>query len=163
MIGLSPVQLEGIVSSIDRSMDKAEKAVGEILSLVDNSKESVHRILQNLCADEIPAKQEEMLCLRFAAGLSCCHSDRGCCMGCGYEIYTKTAFHVLMQEYVFLSKKRGMSEGMERTRLSKIMSEGILPAVSQIFASLEMLYPKAEMESMLEIMERGIDYAAANE
>ena len=68
-----------------------------------------------------------------------------------------------MQEYGFLSKKRGMSEGMERTRLSKIMSEGILPAVSQIFASLEMLYPKAEMESMLEIMERGIDYAAANE
>ena len=163
MIGLSQVQLEGIVSSIDRSMDRAEKAVGEILSLVDNSKESVHKVLQNLCAGEIPAKQEEMLCLRFAAGLPCCHSDRGCCMGCGFEIYTKTAFHILMQEYVFLSKKRGMTEGMERARLSRIMSEGILPAVSQILASMEMLYPKAEMESMLEIMERGIDYAAASE
>ena len=163
MIGLSPVQLEGIVSSIDRSMDKAEKAVGEILSLVDNSKESVHKVLQNLCAGEIPAKQEEMLCLRFVAGLPCSHSDRGCCMGCGFEIYTKTAFHILMQEYVVLSKKRGMTEGRERTRLSRIMSEGILPAVSQILASMEMLYPKAEMEPMLEIMERGIDYATASE
>ncbi len=163
MIGLSPVQLEGIVSSIDRSMDKAEKAVGEILSLVENSKESVHKVLQNLCAGEIPARQEEMICLRFAAGLPCCHSERSCCMGCGYEIYTKSAFHILMQEYVFLSKKRGMAEGTERIRLSKIMSEGILPAVSQILASMEMLYPRAEMESMLEIMERGIGYAAANE
>ena len=163
MIGLSPMQLESIVSSIDRSMDRAEKAVGEILSMVDNSKEAVHKVLQNLCAGEIPAKQEEMLCLRFAAGLPCCHSDRGCCMGCGFEIYTKTAFHILMQEYVFLSKKRGMTDGMERARLSRIMSEGILPAVSQILASMEMLYPKAEMESMLKIMERGIDYAAAGE
>jgi hypothetical protein len=65
MIGLSPMQLESIVSSIDRSMDRAEKAVGEILSMVDNSKEAVHKVLQNLCAGEIPAKQEEC----FACGL----------------------------------------------------------------------------------------------
>lgn len=163
MIGLSPMQLESVVGSIDRSMDKAEKAVSEILSLGNDSKEEVHRILQNLCVGEIPAKQEELFCLCFAAGFPCSHPERSCCMGCGYEIYTKSAFHILMQEYVSLSKKRGMAEDVERMRYSRIMSEGILPAVSQMVSSLEVLYPKADMEPFLEMMERGIGYAAANE
>ena len=163
MIGLNPIQLEGIVTSVDRSMDRAEKTVHEILTLVNGTKEDVARILQTMCSGDVPAKQDKMLCLCLSAGLPCKESDRSCCIGCGYEIYTKSAFHILMQEYVTLSQKRGMAEGIEKIRCSKMMSEGILPAVSQILVSMEMLYPETDMEPMIEMMERGIGYATACE
>jgi hypothetical protein len=66
-----------------------------------------------------------------------------------------------MQEYAVLIQKRNISEGRARERYTRLVEEGILPAAAQILESIPLLYPDADMEPMLEMLERGIAYAAA--
>ena len=78
------------------------------------------------------------------------------CIGCGYEIYTKAAFHLLMKEYVRISRIKKEAQGMEKVRLKKLLLQGILPAAREMVVSLPLLYPGAETGILLEMMERGM-------
>ena len=134
----------------------------ELFSDGGGIRERTFRVLRNIAADSVPAKQDGMMCLCMASGHLCRYPDRSCCLGCGYEVYTKSAFHLLMQEYAVLIQKRNISEGRARERYTRLVEEGILPAAAQILESIPLLYPDADMEPMLEMLERGIAYAAAS-
>ncbi len=86
--------------------------------------------------------------------MPCCDSLRGGCIGCGYEIFTKAAFHLLMKEYTAITELKNRASGPERERLKNILSRGIIPAVGQMLESLPMLYPGADMETMTGMLER---------
>ena len=160
-IGLDAGEIEAVSNIVSLSMEKAEAAVYGILTDSGNSAERVQEILQNIAEGEIPAKQEGLLCLNLASGHACTEPERGSCMGCGYEVYTKSAFHLLMQEYIILMHKRNLAEGWEKERYTKLMNEGIVPAALHILESIPLLYPDADVQPLLDIMERGISYAAA--
>jgi len=159
--GLTAAEIEGITGAVGCSMEKAKAAVGELVSGEGTPRERTHRVIRNIAAGCVPAKQAGMLCLRLASGQPCSHPGSSCCLGCGYEIYTKAAFYLLVQEYALLVQKRNLSDGMQRERYTALMEEGILPPLEQILESIPMLYPEADMEPMLEMMERGIAYASA--
>ena len=159
--GLTAGELEGIAGSVQHSIEKAKNAVEELFSDGGGIRERTFRVLRNIAADSVPAKQDGMMCLCMASGHLCRYPDRSCCLGCGYEVYTKSAFHLLMQEYAVLIQKRNISEGRARERYTRLVEEGILPAAAQILESIPLLYPDADMEPMLEMLERGIAYAAA--
>lgn len=159
--GLTAAEIEGIAGAVGCSLEKAKTAVKELISGEGALRERTHRVLRNIAAGEAPAKQDGMLCLRLASGQPCSRPGNSCCLGCGYEIYTKAAFYLLVQEYTLLIQKRNLSDGMQRERYTALMEEGILPPVEQILESIPLLYPGADMGPMLEMMERGIAYASA--
>ena len=100
-----------------------------------------------------------MLCVRTAAGYGCCDSSRSSCIGCGYEVYTKAAFYLLVKEFVRISKQRDISSGNERVRYRWILEKGILPYIVGIIDSFPMLYPDSDMSFILDLLERGLKNA----
>ena len=76
-----------------------------------------------------------------------------------YEIYTKSAMHLLVKEYVRLNRAMMESDGFARNRMKNILEKGILPSIKEMLASIPLLYPNAGMEPLYEIMERGIQDA----
>ena len=160
-IGLSPLEIEAITSTVGKTLRKAEDSVRDIISGPVRTKEAVADLLQKIAVGAVPAKQPDMLCLRLAAGMTCLCLDRSCCIGCGYEIYTKAALQILIREYVDLSWQCNHADGWKKERFRKLMETGILIPVTEIITSVPMLYPDADMEPLLEMMERGIRHAAA--
>lgn len=159
--GMTAAEIEGVAGAVSFSMEKAKSAVQECVSREGDVKENTYRILRNIAANDIPARQDGLMCLRLASGHACVSPERSCCIGCGYEIYTKAAFHLLMQEYALIMQKRNQAEGRSRIRYTALMEEGLLPAAVQILESIPLLYPGADVSPMLDMMERGIAYASA--
>ena len=159
-VGLTPFEIEQIASAVVRNLKNAQSMVK---TLVNGSQSSLADVLQTVAVGATPAKQPEMLCLRIAAGMTCSCPNRSCCIGCGFEIYTKAALQILMQEYTQLSWKCSHAEGWEKERFRALLLEGIFPPVGEILSSVPMLYPEADMASLNEIVERGMCNAAALE
>ena len=148
-IGLDALQIEEVTLLVETALEKARAVVTAI------PEEGLGTVLQRIANGAAASRQEETLCLRVAVGLSCVDPLRGGCIGCGYEIYTKAAFHLLMKEYVRISSLKKEAQGIEKSRLRNLLLQGILPAVREMVVSLPLLYPGAETGILLEMMERG--------
>jgi hypothetical protein len=157
-IGLEAHRIEWMAVAIDRALKKSKKAVYSILKYPAMIKENVFKMLQNIASGNAPSKQDECLCLMTAAGFPCPSADRDGCIGCGYEIYTKTAMHILVKEYTRLVGLRNRSSQPEAWRYEHILEQAILPAIAEILGAMKLLYPSADPTELLEIMEKGIAY-----
>jgi hypothetical protein len=94
-----------------------------------------------------------------AAGFRCAFPNRDGCIGCGCEIYTKTAMHTLMREYARLSRARNDAGPSEARRCGRILERAVFPAITEMLAAAKLLYPEADIAGLLDIMEEGIHYA----
>lgn len=147
-IGLDAGQMEEAALLVERSLAASREIVASI------PEGRLGEAIQMAASGAAVSRQPEMLCLRTAVGMPCCDPLRGGCIGCGYEIYTKAAFHLLMKEYTTITERKNNASGLERERLKNILSKGIIPAVGQMLKSLPMLYPGTDMEVMTGMLER---------
>ena len=159
MIGLDALQLESVTSCVMKSFRQASEIVEGLLAGQRGDSSSLGAILQKTASGAAPSRQRELLCLRSAAGYPCCAPERSGCMGCRYEIYTKSAMRFFMKEYVRMNTEKADAGVFERERLENILQKGILPAIAEMLESIAMLYPDAEMDPLYGIMERGIQDA----
>ncbi len=157
MIGMDAGQLEELTSQVETALIKSKEIVAGI------HEGELSSTLQRIANGSAVSKQDEILCLKTAMGESCCRCRQGSCIGCGYEIYTKAAFHLLIKEYVRLARKKSKLRGKKRIRISKIQSDGIVPAMEQMIRSIKILYPETDMMPMIRMMERGMKDAAVIE
>lgn len=157
-LGLIPEQLETLTHRIMISKKKGAELVDAAVKGL--GVEEINATLQKIASGAAPGKQENCLCLMNAVGIICQSPDRCSCIGCGYEVYTKSALHMLMREYVQINERRRKAIPFEKQRLTNILNEAIMPAVIQAIETFPILYPEAELEPMYQIIERGIQHAA---
>lgn len=157
-IGLTPFQIEELTGCIRQSMGQAELVVQSLLTKQPGSR--LGNALQLIATGCAPAKEPELCCARLAMGYRCNAPDRSSCIGCGYEVYTKSALQLLLKEYRGLLLKKQKADGFESERISCILKKGVLPAITEIAASLPLLYPDADMGPLEAMLERGLRYAA---
>ena len=152
-MGLSALQIEEITEMVTGSYYKA----GEIVEAVMKGKDrkEIGTVMQRIAAGAAPAKSDKSLCLMTAAGYGCAESSRSGCMGCRYEIYTKSSVQALTTEYVSLVGRLKHARGAERERIRKLLKDGVIPCISEVISSIEMMYPDADMDAILEVAERG--------
>lgn len=150
VLGMEAYQLEEISYMVRRAMTRAQEIVQGMTT------EEIPVVLKKLASGYAPGKQDEMLCVRTAAGYGCCDPRRSSCIGCGYEVYTKAAFHLLIKEFVRISRKRDRTTGIERERYRLILEKGLMPVIVGIIESFPVLYPDADMVMILDLLERGI-------
>ena len=155
-IGLSAHQIENVGEAVECALQKSRSAVNAVLRDCADIHNRVFDLLQNIACGNAPGKQEECLCLMTAAGLPCPHTDWGGCMGCGYEIYTKTAMHTLVKEYVRLSGLKKDAKETDVWRYEKILELAVLPAISEMLSGARILYRDADNSAFLDIVERGL-------
>jgi hypothetical protein len=158
-IGLSAGQIERMADAVEISLSRSKQIVADLFAGTAGIKANVFRVLQNIASGSSPGKQSGYLCLMTAAIRRCPHPDRGSCMGCGYEILTKSSFHSLMREYVRLHDLRETSGMTESMRCDQLLEQAVYPAVYEFIESAPMLYPDIDVNVLSDIMEEGMDYA----
>jgi hypothetical protein len=158
VLGLTAGQIERTAEAVERSLSRSKRVMADFFVGSPDIKANVFRVLQNIASGSSPGKQSEYLCLMTAAHRRCPYSDRSGCTGCDYEILTKTAIHSLMREYVRISALCGESSGTDSARYGKLLENAVFPAVTEFTASAQMLYPAINVDTLLDIMEEGIDY-----
>ena len=156
-LGLTAYQIEGVAETVERTMIRSRKAVGDIVKSPAVAKENAGVILQNIASGSAPGRQDGFLCLMTAAGLSCPFAGRGGCIGCGYEILTKTAMYSLMREYARLMSVMKGAEPPDARRYGMILDQAVMPAVAEMLAAAKSLYPGADISGLLDIMEAEFD------
>lgn len=158
-IGLSSGQIERMADVVEISLSRSKRIVADIFAETAGIKANVFRVLQNIASGSSPGKQDGYLCLMTAAMRHCPHPDRVACIGCGYEIMTKSSFHTLMREYVRLHDLRETSGMAQSMRYDKLLAQAVFPAVYEFIESAPMLYPDIDVNVLSDIMEEGMDYA----
>ena len=146
-LGLNAMQVEGLAETVERAMIKSRKSVATIIK-APAIKESVGAVLQNIASGAAAARQADCLCLMTAAGQICKYPRRDGCIGCGYEVYTKTTMYTLMREYKRLSDSIKKSKATDAKRSKMILEQAIYPAVKEILASVKILYPNADISGL---------------
>ncbi len=158
-VGVSPSGLENLTGTVQGALVKARQAIAEIMTRPSEMRESLEDILQNIASGNAPGRQEGFLCAMTAAGFACTDPDRNCCIGCGYEIYTKTILWLLMSEYSRLAGMKSVAEETEAARYDAILRQAVIPAISEMLSVAERLYPKVNMKPLLGELERGLRHA----
>lgn len=158
-IGLNALQIENLAGLTEKSFLLAKKLVAQMVIPKGDDLERLGDVLQKIASGAAPSRQPECLCVRIAAGYACTCPERTSCIGCGYEIYTKAALHLVMKEYARLNSLRKEAANQDASRYDCILEKGLLPVITGMLSGMEALYPDAEMEPMLDIVERGMKYA----
>lgn len=157
-LGLSANQIERTAVTVEKSLSESRRVVAEFFCGGADVKANVFPVLQNIASGSAAGRQSEYLCLKSAAGHRCPYPGRSGCVGCGYEIMTKTAVHSLMREYVRISALRDGTGGAENSRYEKLLENAVSPAIDEFIASAQMLYPDVSTDALREIVKEGKDY-----
>lgn len=150
-IGIAAYGLENMTKTVEASLVKARSAIAEIMRRPESIRGTVADILQNIAVGNAPGKQEGCLCLMTAAGYACADAERNCCIGCGYEIYTRTILYQLTKEYARLLESKKTADKAEAERCTKILKEAVMPAIAEIITSIKKLYPESDLSAMLKV------------
>ena len=150
-IGISPAGIESIAEAGSHALDRANTVVRELFEQHMDISDALRRI----ASGEAVAKQNNYLCLRTAAGLSCHYPDRRSCITCKYEICTKAALHQLTAEYSRLQLK---SQDHDDWRSAEIIRTAILPAIQEFLFTIHILYQDADLSPYHQILQGGLDH-----
>ncbi|MBR2562249.1 MAG: hypothetical protein IKH57_17395 [Clostridia bacterium] len=156
-IGIRPSGIENIVRICDSSLSQARNVVEEIVS----SGADIPALLQEIASGRAASKQEGCLCAMSGGGFPCAFPDRVACVGCRYEIHTKSILHQLSSEYC---RMRGLASGPDGWRYREMARKVILPVIGEYLAGVREGIPNADMDALSEIMEGGLSgYAYGSE
>ena len=156
-VGLTPGNIENLVCAAESALHNAQETVNAAIRDGNMRREHIGAALQNIASGNAPSRVDICLCLMTALGRKCPYPERAGCIGCGYEIYTKSAVHLLMREFARLKNQRETAETGEAWRYSAMMERAVMPAVAEIIACVKMFAPGADIETLLDIVERGIE------
>jgi hypothetical protein len=154
-IGIGVSGLENMAKTVESALARARWSISEILKRPEDIRGSIADILQNIASGNAPGKQDGYLCLMTASGSSCIDPERSGCIGCGYEIYTKTILYCLSKEYSRLLSKKDGDDLLEAARCTKLLKESVMPVITEILLSVKRLYPDVDLKSMLAATEMG--------
>ena len=126
-----------IANTLNKSSRLALKAVKEAIDSGQDILTTLHRI----ATDASFSKTSECLCLRSALKQPCFEKNRRSCIGCPYEISTKSTMYLLIGE---LNRMRNLYQKVankaEKQKYKALIQELILPKMNEILYCLKTEY-----------------------
>jgi hypothetical protein len=139
-LNLSPFEVEKTVTLQNQSEKKAKEIVREILQS-NMSEAEIIQALHKIGNGEAFSKQSECLCLLSALRKLCPYNERSHCIGCKYEISTKSTMLLLTSEYKRLySLMQKASSQLEKEKYKILLRETVVPCLDEILSCLKSLY-----------------------
>lgn len=146
-LNLSPKEIEQTVEIVSKSKRQSEEIVEELL-LSGKNKDDILKILHKIGTGEAFSKQSESLCLLTAINRVCSFDNRTQCVGCKYEIKTKSTMLLLVSEYKRVySLYQESSEEMEKEKYRQILMTIILPCLDEVLLCLKDQYGSSVFHS----------------
>lgn len=139
-LNLSPREVESTVSLTMTAKHKSEKVIHELLTS-QVSEEDILAILHRIATGEAFSKQAESLCLLSAIRKVCPYDSRAQCIGCQYEIKTKSTMFLLASEFKRLKLLHdSASSELEKRKYKVLITETVLPCLDEVLTCLKEVY-----------------------
>ena len=136
-LNLSPYEIESVVSIVNESKRKSELAVKESLHSDVDILTALHRI----GTGQAFSKEPECLCLCSAINRMCPYTTRRQCIGCKFEISTKSTFYLLLSEWKRMSQLHDNSTSQaEKKKYKYLINSIIIPKMDEMLTCLKKNY-----------------------
>ncbi len=152
-LALSPAEIEDTVAFSNKSSKQSMALVKDILSDEDDKRNSILRILHRIGNGNAVSKQDECLCLISAMKKICPYSDRTSCIGCDFEISTKSTVFLMISEYNrLLTLYHNASEEKLKMKYRTLIKETVLPAIDELLQCIKEQYGDDALQSLEKII-----------
>lgn len=151
-LDLTPVEIEKTLELSVRADLRSQQA---LKTLVENNvePEQLLTICHRIGNGEAFSKQGESMCLLSALGKLCPYDDRQHCVGCQYELQTKSTLLLLIGEYNRLNKQyQKLKNELERGKVRAILEQQIKPCLTEMLEALSEQYGEAVLSDYEDII-----------
>ena len=151
-LDLTPVEIEKTLELSIRADLRSQQA---LKTLVENNvePEQLLTICHRIGNGEAFSKQGESMCLLSALGKLCHYDDRQHCVGCQYELQTKSTLLLLIGEFNRLNKQyQKLKNELERGKVRAILEQQIKPCLTEMLEALSEQYGEAVLSDYEDII-----------
>ena len=151
-LDLTPVEIEKTLELSIRADLRSQQA---LKTLVENNvePEQLLTICHRIGNGEAFSKQGESMCLLSALGKLCPYDDRQHCVGCQYELQTKSTLLLLIGEFNRLNKQyQKLKNELERGKVRAILEKQIKPCLTEMLQALSEQYGEAVLSDYEDII-----------
>ena len=151
-LDLTPVEIEKTLELSIRADSRSQQA---LKTLVENNvdPEQLLTICHRIGNGEAFSKQGESMCLLSALGKLCPYDDRQHCVGCQYELQTKSTLLLLIGEFNRLNKQyQKLKNELERGKVRAILEKQIKPCLTEMLQALSEQYGEAVLSDYEDII-----------
>ena len=151
-LDLTPVEIEKTLELSIRADLRSQQA---LKTLVENNvePEQLLTICHRIGNGEAFSKQGESMCLLSALGKLCPYDDRQHCVGCQYELQTKSTLLLLIGEFNRLNKQYSkLTNNLERGKVRAILEKQIKPCLTEMLEALSEQYGEAVLSDYEDII-----------
>lgn len=151
-LDLTPVEIEKTLELSVRADLRSQQA---LKTLVENNvePEQLLTICHRIGNGEAFSKQVESMCLLSALGKLCPYDDRQHCVGCQYELQTKSTLLLLIGEFNRLNKQyQKLKNELERGKVRAILEQQIKPCLTEMLEALSEQYGEAVLSDYEDII-----------
>ena len=151
-LDLTPVEIEKTLELSIRADLRSQQA---LKTLVENNvePEQLLTICHRIGNGEAFSKQGESMCLLSALGKPCPYDDRQHCVGCQYELQTKSTLLLLIGEFNRLNKQyQKLKNELERGKVRAILEQQIKPCLTEMLEALSEQYGEAVLSDYEDII-----------
>ena len=151
-LDLTPIEIEKTLELSIRADSRSQQA---LKTLVENNvdPEQLLTICHRIGNGEAFSKQGESMCLLSALGKLCPYDDRQHCVGCQYELQTKSTLLLLIGEFNRLNKQyQKLKNELERGKVRAILEQQIKPCLTEMLQVLSEQYGEAVLSDYEDII-----------
>ena len=151
-LDLTPIEIEKTLELSIRADSRSQQA---LKTLVENNvdPEQLLTICHRIGNGEAFSKQGESMCLLSALGKLCPYDDRQHCVGCQYELQTKSTLLLLIGEFNRLNKQyQKLKNKLERGKVRAILEKQIKPCLTEMLQALSEQYGEAVLSDYEDII-----------
>ena len=151
-LDLTPIEIEKTLELSIRADLRSQQA---LKTLVENNvePEQLLTIWHRIGNGEACSKQGESMCLLSALGKLCPYDDRQHCVGCQYELQTKSTLLLLIGEFNRLNKQYSkLTNDLERGKVRAILEKQIKPCLTEMLGALSEQYGEAVLSDYEDII-----------
>ena len=151
-LDLSPAEIEKTLELSIRADYRAQKALQAIIQEQMEANQLL-TVCHRIGNGEAFSKQAESMCLLSAIGKTCPFTDRQHCVGCSYELQTKSTLLLLIGEFNRLNRQYSETENdLEKGKIRALLEHQLKPCLTEMLQALSDQYGEEVLNDYEEII-----------
>lgn len=159
-LSLSAGNVEDLIDIVKTTKEKTKEMVAAIVQTSPSEptyNSDILQILQNIAAGGAVSKQNNVMCLMTAMGKGCTSPSSQQCIGCQYEISTKSAIFTMMSEYQRMQQLKETAQYPHiKAKYVSLLKTVLVPKISEVLICMQETYGEEsihELEAIIKEMQ----------